>query len=111
MKTTLMTLAAAAALTLGTQVAYSQFVPSNNPTTQNGSMNRQGQRGGGYGARDGSQARPRPQDGTGNGAKRGGGDGSGTCTTCTNPQGGNRGPSGSGAGRSGGSRGGRGGRG
>jgi hypothetical protein len=110
MKTTLMTLAAAAALTLGTQVAYSQFVPSNNPTTQNGSMNRQGQRGG-YGARDGSQARPRPQDGTGNGAKRGGGDGSGTCTTCTNPQGGNRGPSGSGAGRSGGRSGGRGGRG
>ncbi|MDZ7637137.1 MAG: hypothetical protein U5J83_02600 [Bryobacterales bacterium] len=109
MKTTLMTLAAAAALTLGTQVAYSQFVPSNNPTTQQGSVNRQGR--GQYGARDGSQARPRPQDGTGNGAKRGGGDGSGTCGTCTNPRSGG-GNSGSGGNRGGGgSRGGRGGRG
>lgn len=99
MKSILMTLAAAAALTLGTQVAYSQFVPSDNPTTQQGSVNRHGR--GQNGARDGSQTQPRPQDGTGNGAKRGGGDGSGNCGTCTNPQGGNRG-SGNGGGRRGG---------
>jgi hypothetical protein len=90
MRRTLLTLAAAAALTLGTSMAYSQFVPSNNPSTQQGSLNRQAQRGQ-NGARDGSRTQPRPQDGTGNGAIRGGGDGSGTCGTCTNPRSGNRG--------------------
>ncbi len=108
MKRTVLTLAAAAALTFGTTAAYAQFVPSQNPVSQQGSMNRRGGGGGQYGARDGSQARPQPQDGTGRGAKSGQRNGSGDCTNCTGPSSQTRSRSGSSGARPTGKRGGRG---
>lgn len=106
MTRTILTLAATAALAFGTTAAYAQFVPSQNPISRQGSMNRgTGQNG----ARDGSQARPQPQDGTGRGAKSGQRNGSGDCTNCTGPSSQTRSRSGSGStNRSGGARGGRG---
>jgi hypothetical protein len=108
MKRTLLTLAATAGLAFGTTAGYGQFVPSQNPISQQGSMNRQAGKGQ-YGARDGSQARPQPQDGTGRGAKSGQRNGSGDCTNCTGPSTQKRSRGGSGnTNRGGGGRGGRG---
>lgn len=96
MKRTVLTLIAASALAFGTSAAYGQFVPSNNPISQQGAMHRNAGKGQ-YGVRDGSQARPQPQDGTGRGAKSGQRQGGGDCTNCTGPATQNRSRSGSGS--------------